>query len=59
MPFPLCCVMSELKNRKHTVETKQEFVSTDTTIETGEVVSPTACASLCTSNDECCTATYY
>lgn len=58
MLFPLCCVMLELKNRKYTVETNQEFVSTETAIGTGKVVSTTACASLCTSDDECCTANY-
>ncbi|CAG2247859.1 unnamed protein product [Mytilus edulis] len=50
--------MLELKNRKYTVETNQEFVSTETAIGTGKVVSTTACASLCTSDDECCTANY-
>ncbi|VDI50218.1 Hypothetical predicted protein [Mytilus galloprovincialis] len=50
--------MLELKNRKYIVETNQEFVSTETAIGTGKVVSTTACASLCTSSDECCTANY-
>ncbi|XP_063419171.1 fibrinogen-like protein 1 [Mytilus trossulus] len=50
--------MLELKNRKYTVEINQEFVSTETAIGTGKVVSTTACASVCTSNDKCCTANY-
>lgn len=58
MLFPLCCVTSEMKNRKFIVENNQTFVSTDSAIGTGKVVSPTACASLCTSEDECCTASY-
>ncbi|XP_071177426.1 fibrinogen C domain-containing protein 1-like [Mytilus edulis] len=47
-----------MKNRKFIVENNQAFVSTDSAIRTGKVVSPTACASLCTSEDECCTASY-
>lgn len=56
--FPFYCVTTELKNRKFTEEKSKEFASLETIIGIGKVISTTACASLCTSNDECCTANY-